>query len=470
MELSAGFDSLSVEQKTWVHKTKVGLARNYFTTGILMNEGIAAMQNAPVPEQIKGKPLYYYQYLKQLLETLEPMKLQTRNYFLWAYKQLDSLKLLGENSKKCLDKCAIVNFSLGADYDKLSEQILRAPDIPKDLTAAEREDLSFQLEDIVFELQDKAIYNYEDALRALKKDTAIGNAYSGKILQALARLNPDKYGKNFYKRVVFVSGKDWDCRADSVKGWAAGTGQEEGWKSAEARALPNLAVFPFGPPAYVWGDSESVSLYLKKHIYFDGLPRDAAIHFAFEGKYWLYVNGVLTSSDTTGERLPDKRDSISGITKLFKGGDNEIAAHVQSMEPLLRGAAIAVSLLIDTTQHFAPDKRFVRKDTEGSQAGGEAGIDTSKAESPAQPLAATPAEKRDIPYDHVFKSRKEVAQAIADYTQRAQNAEREIKKERLEIQRLHLKNDDFDSQIRRVKEEIAELKKKMPAVTPKQNR
>ena len=79
--------------------------------------------------------------------------------------------MLGENSAKCLEECGRVNFSLGYDYDKLAEQILRQPDLPKDMTVAEKEDLTFQLEDIVYELQDKAIFNYEDAFRLVKKET-----------------------------------------------------------------------------------------------------------------------------------------------------------------------------------------------------------------------------------------------------------------------------------------------------------
>ena len=448
IELSSGFDSLSAEQKKWVQKTKIELARNYYNAGVFMNDGILAMQNAPVPPEIKKKPLYHYQYLKQVFETLEPMKLQVRTYYLWAYRQLDSLKLIGENSKKCLEECARVNFLLGNDYERLCEQILREPDIPKDMTAAEREELSFQLEDIVFELQDKAMYNYEDALRIMKKDTVIGAEYAGKIRQSLAKLNPDKYGKEFFKRVIITSSKDWQYRGDSVSGWTTGKAPAEGWKNAEERVFPNLAIFPFGPPAYIHGDSTTIGdLYIKKHLFLDGMPRDAAIHFAFEGKYWLYVNGMLTSSDTTGRRMPDQRDSISGVTKLFKGGDNEIAAHVMTMEPVLRGAAIAVSLFLDTTQHFGSDKKV-------SQKVASTGNDTLM-----RPAMAVAPQKKDIPYDYIFKSEKEILKAIDDYSLRSNNAEKDINKERLEIQKLQLKNDDLDAQIRRVKDEIAELKK-----------
>jgi hypothetical protein len=303
--------------------------------------------------------LYFYQYQKQLLETIEPMKLQARQYFLWAYRQLDSLKMIGENSKKCIDECMRINFLLGNEYDKLSEKMLREPEIPKDMKAAEKEELLFQLEDIVYELQDKAISNYEEALRMSKKENLPNNEYNGKIMQALARLSPDTWGKNFYKRVILATGRDWKARPDSVARWNFKEGSDDGWKSVGEAPPTKPAVFPFGNPLYIWQDSSDVgSLYLKKHLFFNGVPRDAAIHFALDGKYWLFVNGTLTASDTAGKHQPDRRDSIAGISKLFTGGDNEVSLHVISTDSLSRGVAMAFSLLIDRHE---PAFCFIKK-------------------------------------------------------------------------------------------------------------
>ncbi len=468
IELSVGFDSVSTEQKMWVQKTKVSLARNLFSAGVFMNDAIFAMQNAPIPGTIKNKPLYHYQYLKQLLETLEPMRLQLRTYFLWAYKQLDSLKLLGENSKKCCDECSRVNYALGNEYDILCETILREPDVPKELSAAEREELSFQLEDIVFELQDKAMYNYEDAMKFLKREPALNNEFSGKILQSLAKLNPEKYGKSFYHRVVVATGKNWEIRCDSISGWNFGDVSVKGWKVPVEIPPVKSAIFPLGAPSYVWHDSDNVrDMYLRKHLFFNGLPRDAVIHLAIEGQYWLFVNKTLMSHDTSGTRQPDKRDSITGVAKLFKGGDNEVALHVRSIDSLSRGAAMVFSLLIDTTQHYTPDERYAQRDT-GTDGRGRSTavsgqrdtvIQKAKSSESGRDTAAL-LHKKEFAYDHVFKDRKEVLKAIEDYRLKTETFEKEMKKERLEIQRLRLRNDDLDAQITKIKEEIAELKKK----------
>jgi tetratricopeptide (TPR) repeat protein len=471
VELSAGFDSITSEQKNWVHKTKVALAKNYFTAGVFLNDAIAAMQNAPVPEEIRSKPLYHYQYLKQLLETIEPMKLPVRNYFLWAYKQLDSLKMLGENSAKCLEECGRVNFSLGYDYDKLAEQILRQPDLPKDMTVAEKEDLTFQLEDIVYELQDKAIFNYEDAFRLVKKETLLEKSYNGKILQALARLSPDKYGKSFYQKMYAATRKDWQARSDSVFKWNAKDAPMDGWKGVTEVPPIKTAQFPFATPMYLWQDSgASSTLYLKKHLFFNGVPRDAAIHYAVEGKFWLYINGILTASDTTGARRPDRRDSITGISKLFVGGGNEVAMHVQSLDSLSRGVAMSFSFYIDTTQHFVEDKRRL-KETAGAKNAMESfigpPIDTTaqgqlaEAASSHRSGGANKKSSTSLEYDHLFRNRGELVKAIADYQTKARNCEKDIKRENFEVQKLRVQNDDLDAQIKKVKDETAAMKKAM---------
>ena len=185
IEMSLKFDSLSTDQKLWVHKTKVALAKNYVSAGAFMHNGVNAMQNAPVPDEIKTNPLYYYQYQKQLLEVLEPMKLQMRQYYFWAFRQLDSLKIVGENSKKCFDEGMSVNFLIGNEYDKLADKILNDPELSKKVSDADKKELTH-------ELRYKAIANYEESLGVLGKENFDQAEYNGKIIQSLARLRGDK--------------------------------------------------------------------------------------------------------------------------------------------------------------------------------------------------------------------------------------------------------------------------------------
>jgi hypothetical protein len=478
IEIAAGFDSLNAEQKLWVYKVKIGLAKNYFTAGQYLTDSYLAMQNAPVPPEIKDKPLYYYQYLKQVLDAVEPMKSQTRSFFLSAAKQLDSLGLKGENSAKCLTAFLQLNFLIGNEYDKLSEKILREPEIPATLSAAEKEDLSFQLEDVVYELQDKAIATYEEALGALKKENVQSGEWYDKIMFGLARLSPEKYGKAVFKRAVVVASKDWAIRGDSIPGWRGNDIPTEGWK--QAAEVPGLTSNVAGMTVpYIWHpDTSARNLYSWQHVFLPGQARDAAFYIRVSGKYWLYINGTLTSSDTVGARTPQKLDSIAGIQSLVKGGDNDISIHVVNTDSTFKGLSVVFTTLLDTSQHFKPSGKYpqrqaaqeaaapapvpVPQDTSRQKAA-PAGQEKQAAAAPA--AAAAPLAAKDTARAVKYKSGKDVMKAVLEYQKKSELLTSDIKKERLEVQKLRIKNEDFDEQNRKIKLEIEELKKKLEGMS-----
>jgi len=486
IELAAAFDSLNQDQKAWVLKAKVGLAKNYFTAGQYLTNAIAAMQNAPVPPEIRSKPLYYYQYCKQVLDAIEPMKTQARTYFLAASKQLDSLGLKGENSAKCLASFCELNYLVGGDADKLADKILHEPEIPANATAAEREDLIFQFQDIVFELQDKAILLYEDAMSLLKKENLASGEWYNKILFSLARLAPDKYGKNVFVRAVVSSSQDWTVRTDSITGWNGKDIPASGWSQAKEVSSVKAA-FGQSTAPYIWLDDTAgtdTSMYAWQHVYFDGQPRDAMAYIRVPGKYWLYINGTLTASDTVGHRDEKKLDSIVGITSLVKGGDNDINIRVINLDPMFKGCAIQFAALLDTTQHFKPSNKYpahkavvqtiapvpVKIDTNRTGGVPEAEIQQTlrkahDARSAAQhPKPATAAE--EIPFDKQFKNHGELINAITLYENKAAKAEAEIKTQQQVIAQLIDKQHSLAEQIGIVKLEVEELKKNS-TVAPK---
>ncbi|MBD3240267.1 MAG: tetratricopeptide repeat protein, partial [Chitinivibrionales bacterium] len=155
IELAEGFDSLGMEQKHWVGKARENLQKNYLRAGEYLVKAVSSMQNAPVPKKIREKPVYLYQYQKQLYETLEPMKKQARDYYLSAHHELKKLKYEGDAADQCANSFMRLNFRIGADYQELAARILASTsELPKNLDEIEREEIVFQLEDIVFELQD----------------------------------------------------------------------------------------------------------------------------------------------------------------------------------------------------------------------------------------------------------------------------------------------------------------------------
>ncbi len=467
LELAKGFDSLTVDQKLWIYKAKVSLAKDYLASGQYLMDSYLAMQNAPIPPEIKDKPLFYYQYLKQLLETLDPMKSQARSYFLAAAKQLDSLGLKGENSEKCLALFQQINFLIGNEYDKLAEKILRDPEIPATFTAAEKEELSFQLEDIVYELQDKAIFGYEESLSILKKENMVPGEWSDKIMLGLARLSPEKYGKAVFRRAVVATSKDWSIRGDSIAGWRSNDIPQAGWQQAKEVAGLVRTVGGITVP-YIWHpDTGARNVYSWQHLFLAGQPRDAMFYILVSGKYWLYINGTLTSSDTTGKRSPQQLDSITGIQSLVKGGDNDICIHVINVDSTFKGLSVVFAALLDTTQHFKPSGKYPQKQgtvetTAAAAAPVSAGKDTAEkkasAAAPAQAGPASPAGKTSAVS---YKSSTDVTKAILEYQKKTELAASDIKKERIDVQKLRIKSEDLDEQIRTVNDEIAQLRKKL---------
>jgi tetratricopeptide (TPR) repeat protein len=475
IELSKSFDTLSAEQKIWVQKSKVSLAKNYFAAGQYLIDAISAIQNAPVPPEIKGKPLYYYQYLKQLLETIDPMKVQTRAYFLAAAKELDSLGLKGENSAKCLEAFSSMNYLTGAEYARLAEKILREPEIPASLTSAEREELSFQLEDVVYELQDKAIFAFEDAMKLAKKENLASGEWFGKIMIGLARLSPEKYGTSVFVHTSTGTSYEWSVRPDSVPGWNGKDIPEAGWTDAH-EVSGSAAAFAESSVPYIWSkDSSARAVYAWRNIFLPGFPRDAKAYMMVGGKYWLYVNGTLTSSDTVGTRKASQLDSIVGISKLVKGGDNDISLHVINVDSSFKGCAVFFTTLLDTTQHFTPSGKYshgaqhqavAQTASAASAAAGTAGekkpataaVSAGSPEASGAPAKET---KKELPFDKQFRSRGELLNAIVDYQKKAETVGSEVKKQRLEVQKLRIKTEDLDEQIRKVKEETELLKKQL---------
>ena len=85
IQISEKFDSLGVEQKKWVQKSRTSLTADFLHSGHDLFNAIGAMSNAPIPKQIADKPLDYFQYLKLLIVKLEPMKMQLRDYYLYSY-------------------------------------------------------------------------------------------------------------------------------------------------------------------------------------------------------------------------------------------------------------------------------------------------------------------------------------------------------------------------------------------------
>jgi tetratricopeptide (TPR) repeat protein len=454
--LGSEFDSLGVEQKKWVQNAYSSLLKNYIAAGEDMKIAVNSMEEAPIPKEIRDEPLHYYQYLKQLLETLEPVKNQLRDYYSKVCYQLDTLKTVDSLADVCRDEFAQSCYATGYGYDDLSTRILKGTqEIPKDIAPEQREELIFQLEDIVYELQDKAILNMEDALKQLKFHNLQSSRWNTKVIESLARLSPEKYGKSFFVSENVLTNQSWFVRSDSVSGWNSSDVPRNGWSQAVADTS-NASWFPGTlKPSLIHGDTISETVYIWKHVFLNGTPRNASVYISSSGKYRLYVNGSLILTDTVGTRTIQQIDSASGIVALVKGGDNVISAALVKTPGTGSKLAVLLSFLTDTTQRFKSSitlpnvKTIIQKTTEQK--------DSTKTISPASQKSIV----------KQYRSRAELLKAIENYIKRESESNSEIKHERLEIQKLRIRSEELENSIKKVRDEILKIKSEKNSVMQK---
>jgi cellulose synthase operon protein C len=483
LELAKGFDSLGAEQKIWILKSENSLKKDFVDAGDLLLEGVSAMSSAPVPKEIREQPLFYYQYQKQLVEALLPLKEQVRQYYTVTLSLCDSLALAGEEVDTCRSKFAYVNYFIGEGYDHLAAQILRnSKEAAKDLPQDQKEDLIFQLEDIVYEVQDKAIFAYEEGLARIKKANIPASSWAHRIIESLARLSPDKYGASYYSRTTVASDNTWIVREDSVGDWNAVEPPRQGWRRADM--LPSVKPLELraGTSRYLWGSVDAPRAYLWKNVFLAGTPRSAAMYVSTIGAYRLFVNGTLILSDTVGNRSREKIDSATGIATVLKGGDNSIAAEIRTADPAEVGAAILFSAMIDTSEHFKSSVKLPAAATPSpAPQGMGAKPETAPAiERPAAPDTARTAPQlpqREAPqvkpaapsYVTRYRNRGELLLAIDNYNNREIELNKDIKKERVAIQSAEIERDNLDSRIRQVRAAVDSLKAKAAGASKKKD-
>lgn len=455
IELSRELDSLKSDQKIWVEKASTSLLHNYLASGEFQLDAVTAMADAPVPKEIREKPLHYFQYQKQLLETLEPLKVQVRQYYYNSVNIIDSLRLSSDASEKCRQEFAHICYLVPNGYEVLASQILKSgQNLPKNMSENEKEDLLFQMEDIVFELQDKAIFGYEDALKKLNANSLQSSLWFNKVMESLARLSPDKYGAAVFSTHTFSTDRSWLSRQDSVGKWNSKEVTLDGWNlssiiNSETVTIGNVRT------SWIWDSSKTTQhLYLWKNVFLNGIPRNASVYVASQSKYKMYINGSLVLSDTIGNRNKEKVDSAVGINSLVAGGDNILALEAVAVDSIQPGIAVSFLAMLDTSQHFvssikAPAILSQIAANEDKKVGTGQKVSGSSKERDKQALNE-PASK--------FKNQKEIIKAINWYAKRENDINQQIKQERLDIQRIRIEQEELETKIKLVKEETANLK------------
>jgi hypothetical protein len=461
IDLSSHVDSMSPAQSQWADSSVAGLSAAYRDAGMYRERAIGEVENAPIPREVSEQPLYLFQYRKQLLETVNPMKAEVRDYYLNASKEAAKNGVTQAVVRRCREEFARYNFLVPNGYDSLAGQILIATDeLPAGLPDDEREELVFQFEDIVFELQDKALFEFEDALARADKEGVTGDEWYARIKMRLGKLNPEKFGRELYVQKSFVSSSDWFARCDSVAGWTTSGVTREGWH--RARSLGSAAEGSFGPgakPEYVGGNcTTSVAEYLWRPFFLEGEVREASLYFATARQYQIYLNDILVSDGSAGGRRESDVDSMQGMASIVKGGDNVLSVRLMPSDGKGGGMAVMFRARIDTASHFESALKLPILDTWAHEAK-TVELPQVKAgpEETAQKeaLAQKPVSQE---YAATYRNKGEMLNAITGFQARAQKTQTDIRRERLEVQKLEIKRDLLNKKVLDVKKEIEQLK------------
>ena len=454
LDIAARFDTLSSQQEQWIGLAREGVGAAYYRAGKYLLDAAALMHHAPVPKEIQNRILHSFQYQKTVLETIEPLKIRVRDHFLSAWHELREAGLEGTESRLCLNQFNELNFRIANDYDLLAQTILeRTRELPASMDPIEREDLLFQMEDIVFELQDKALYHYQEARQRSLDNEQNETPWHRRILEGLAHLNPELYGAEFYAQGSFASDEGWIVRADSIANWNSERPSRQGWRGVVV-AVKRSPGFPGGyvVPGIVPADTLQRAFFWL-HAPIHGQPRDGSIHISSPHPYRLYINGALTLADTAREDGAQQLDSAVGIVSLLKPGSNIVGIEVRSREHALQPVAVLLTFMYDSTARYSllarmPDVPVVHRRE------GDSGADSVTPASDASPM---PVDTIAVP--RTYRTRGEALNALAAYTRRHEESEQALREEHIDYQRLRMTRDAIDAQVDKLREEIDELRK-----------
>ena len=395
--------------------------------------------------------MHFYQYREKLLETVLPLKRTGRDYFIGALSLADSLGLKGPDIDSCRTMFAFENFSIGDEYDRLNVEILaKTKELGADLSKEEKENIVFQLQDISYELQDKAIQLHEEGLAFAKKHALDTDSWSHKILESLARLNPTKYGRTFYQSVAAASDSSWIVRPDSAAGWNSIKPPLVGWQAAAVVSAATEKHLADAHAFILKGAGSSGPAFFWKHLYLAGAPRSAEVRALTRNPYRLFVNGVLILSDTAGKATqPALPDSAIGITATLRGGDNWMALETNTADSTGIRMAAALNAMVDTTEHFAPSSVVMPHVVFAPVASKP--DSSASALPPPEPLpvivphsSLPPAPEDTV---KVPKTREELARVLAHFQAREARAQEDVVKEQMAIDRLKAERDSVDAQL-----------------------
>ncbi len=412
-------------------------------------EAAYLIQNAPIPEDIKAKPLSYYIYRSKVLDKTKPDFLKAidllRDFWL---AHVDDKSGFGAEARQKYSK---ENYLLGARYANLAFEMLNNPQKSNQaLSEDESEQLSFQMEDLAFEIQDKAIPILEQSAERSAQDQ-LTDIWSRQVEIVLQRLDPQKHPRaSGVTELDITSDHHW---------WASGTAFS-GWESdTSSKATANLfgpvvrselsgsADMPGTVPDAIWDINASKEVYLRRLISIDDKILSAILDMTVEEDFILYINGKEIFRDKSGGT-----DAL--IMKSF------------NLKPLLHKG---VNLIAIQARSSSAKQGFLGRLQLQLQSGSEGKLVTNnRGKSGVVSPRSSESQKAGLPTNddfnqqlsNEFNTQEKYVKGLYEFRQRTKRASAELRREDAK-----LNNDQFQLQL--VKSKIQNIEAQLKAYQTK---
>lgn len=486
-------DSLKAEQIQYVELSRAAVNRTLLSLGGYVERVAWLFLNAKVPDKLARLPVQSYLYRQKMLETVLPFLDQAFDKYVATAKSAAEKGLTDSLVTAIRDSASKVLYERGALFENLANEMLNNPALPEKMSSADKEEIVFQLEDMAFEIQDKALEKYEEGHNYLKGE-GISNAYSLKILERLKIMDPQTYTpKEVLKEVSLYSGPLWKTSAAHLPGWYKLEKTDSGWTDAELSGKAPPSFWPEKESRVMTAGAAEKEWYVKRLFYLPGRPSRAMARVLARGTYKLFINGVFIAGDSGKVRDENSADTMD-LKSYLSGGDNAVAVLVKNEAG---GCALLFALhaVMDTSLKSPSNFGLMPLGAEGLATEAPPPPAATTMSSPSTPASTTaepaqartdsaapapvpavvPAAPAPVPeavvpkpvpdkkasFEKEFKNFGEFKKAIDQAVAREQAVQKEIKETQTRIRGLKFKLDSMNGKISAVEIDIRIYRKKL---------
>ena len=341
-------DSLKPDQRRFIELSRQALQQTFLRLGGVHERNAELFLQAKVPDKLSKLPIQSYLYRQKIIETVEPFLEQALEEYITLSKKAVEKGLSDSLVIALRDSASRILYQRAALFGDLASEMLDHPAIPEKIKDEAREEIVFQLEDMAFEIQDRALEKFEEGYAFLQKE-GIASAYTQKILERLKVMDPQKYTpQEAIRTAILLSDLAWKQCHDPFPGWTRCDKPDSLWLPSTVSGDKPPEFWP--QPKASTLTRQMPALYAKRLFYLSGRPNRSQAIIASRGTYRLYVNGVFIATDSGKAHTSLKADTFD-VKAYLTGGDNAVSISIRSQDNDCR-ILFALTVEVDTSMKY----------------------------------------------------------------------------------------------------------------------